>query len=166
MSDSLGVENSVPQMVDMSSHDDEEENQSLPTKVDQDESLSIILFYKYHPLSSSQEIMEPYRRAMESLCQSLELKGRILLGCSDTEGINGTLAGKRDHVRVFTYALLGADHVQQNGAETLDEPTDATFAAILERESRFRPSSPSSRLDDEYSRRFQVVVDNPAPSLS
>ncbi|KAL7568452.1 hypothetical protein ACA910_012164 [Epithemia clementina (nom. ined.)] len=67
---------------------------------------SIILFYKYHPLSNDFTVMERYRSALEGHCHSLELKGRILVGCSKTEGINGTLAGRHDHVQAFTWALL------------------------------------------------------------
>ena len=83
---------------------------------------SIILFYKYHPLAlalSSQSngdgdgdgdevLTEMYRLALENLCKSLNLNGRILVASS--EGINGTLAGSKEHVEAFTYALLGVDY--------------------------------------------------------
>lgn len=81
--------------------------------------LCIILFYKYHAFSSSRDLMAPYRGAMETLCQSLNLTGRILLGCSDNEGINGTLAGTREHVRLFTYALLGEAYVEKHYMDVL-----------------------------------------------
>lgn len=67
---------------------------------------SIILFYKYHPLSPDRSVTEIYRTHLESLCRALNLVGRILVGCSRTEGINGTLAGAHDDVRAFTSALL------------------------------------------------------------
>ena len=67
---------------------------------------SVILFYKYHPLSNDFEVVEQYRCALERLCQSLELKGRILVGCSKTEGLNGTLSGTYSRVEAFTLALL------------------------------------------------------------
>lgn len=67
----------------------------------------IILFYRYHPLTSDAQQIEKYRLALEHLCTSLNLCGRILIGASQTEGINGTLAGKHDRVRAFTLALLG-----------------------------------------------------------
>ena len=67
---------------------------------------SIILFYKYHPLSPERSVTEIYRTHLESLCRALNLVGRILVGCSRTEGINGTLAGAHDNVRAFTSALL------------------------------------------------------------
>jgi predicted sulfurtransferase len=70
-------------------------------------SSSIILFYRYHPLSPNREITELYRAALDTLCRSLHLKGRILVACSENEGINGTLAGNFPQVEAFTYALLG-----------------------------------------------------------
>lgn len=94
-------------------------------------SLSIILFYKYHAFSLDEKVMERYRAAIESLCQSLQLKGRILLGCSDSEGINGTLAGSQENVRAFTYALLGEDYVQQHCNTDEDEKVDATTMQLL-----------------------------------
>jgi predicted sulfurtransferase len=101
-------------------------------------SLSIILFYKYHPLSSLQDVMEPYRTVMENLCQSLHLKGRILLGCSETEGINGTLAGAHHNVRAFTYALLGPQYVQQYcDRTTLDEATSRILHQFWEQSREF-----------------------------
>jgi predicted sulfurtransferase len=102
-------------------------------------SRSIILFYKYHPLSSSQDVMEPYRSAMENLCMSLHLKGRILLGCSETEGINGTLAGTQHNVRAFTYALLGPQwYVQQHyDRTTLDEVTSQLLQQFWEQSREF-----------------------------
>jgi predicted sulfurtransferase len=118
MSDAFGVE--INKLLDSSVDDTTQTNDAGSESL----SLSIILFYKYHPLSSSQDVMEPYRTAMENLCQSLYLKGRILLGCSENEGINGTLAGEQHNVRVFTWALLGPQHVQQHHNRTpLDEAT-------------------------------------------
>lgn len=76
----------------------------------------IVLFYKYHPLSPDPAVMEVYRSALENLCRSLQLKGRILVGCSSksaVEGINGTLAGSYDCVRAFTQALLVSDKQQR-----------------------------------------------------
>ena len=67
----------------------------------------VILFYKYHPLSPDAQVTEIYRSSLERLCRSLALCGRILVGCSRTEGINGTLAGEYSNVLAFTYALLG-----------------------------------------------------------
>jgi predicted sulfurtransferase len=69
---------------------------------------SVILFYKYAPLSDDETKMTLLRDALEELCSSLNLTGRILLGMStDAEGINGTLAGRKEDVVACTLALLG-----------------------------------------------------------
>ena len=69
----------------------------------------VILFYKYHPLSSERALVELYRRALECLCRSLKLRGRILVGCNPTyqsEGINGTLSSiVKSDVDSFVLAL-------------------------------------------------------------
>lgn len=71
----------------------------------------VILFYKYAPLSSNEEIMTKYQKAMNDLCQTLKLSGRVLVGLSDdAEGINGTLAGDdKNNVLAFCFALLGKE---------------------------------------------------------
>ena len=95
----------------------------------------IILFYRYHELSSNRNLMEMYRQALERLCKALRLKGRILIGCSDkSEGINGTLAGSYDNVRMFTYALLGKEYVNSQeisiSNDTMDG-ADSVTSSIL-----------------------------------
>jgi predicted sulfurtransferase/23S rRNA-/tRNA-specific pseudouridylate synthase len=78
----------------------------------ENEDSHIILFYRYHELSSDRDLMELYRSTMHRLCEALRLNGRILIGCSDkSEGINGTLAGNHDDVKLFTYALLGKEYL-------------------------------------------------------
>jgi predicted sulfurtransferase len=67
----------------------------------------VILFYKYHPLSPDPAVTKIYTDHLEQLCSSLTLSGRILVGASRSEGINGNLAGSYTSVRAFTYALLG-----------------------------------------------------------
>jgi len=67
----------------------------------------VILFYKYTPLSSNKDVMVIYQNAMESLCSSLKLTGRVLIGQSENEGLNGTLAGEKEHVLNYTFALMG-----------------------------------------------------------
>jgi predicted sulfurtransferase/23S rRNA-/tRNA-specific pseudouridylate synthase len=74
---------------------------------------SIVLFYRYHPLSSDPTITEIYRSALETLCQSLNLRGRILVAHSACEGINGTLAGSSSHVNAFSMALMGYAYYHQ-----------------------------------------------------
>jgi predicted sulfurtransferase/23S rRNA-/tRNA-specific pseudouridylate synthase len=52
------------------------------------------------------EMMKIYRDALRNLCQDLQLQGRILIGCSSEEGINGTLAGSYANILAFTRSLL------------------------------------------------------------
>ncbi len=67
-----------------------------------------ILFYKYIPLSSNKDVMTIYQNATKKLCTSLGLSGRVLIGLSDNaEGLNGTLAGNKEDVLCYTYAMLG-----------------------------------------------------------
>jgi predicted sulfurtransferase len=82
---------------------------------------NIILFYKYHALSPDFAVTEMYRTALETLCRSLQLTGRILVGCSATEGINGTLAGRYENVRAFTRALLKEQQHSDNNND--DDPS-------------------------------------------
>jgi predicted sulfurtransferase/23S rRNA-/tRNA-specific pseudouridylate synthase len=67
------------------------------------------LFYKYHPLSDDPSVVELYKLALERFCKSLQLKGRILVGCSEhrSEGINGTLSGTKAKLELFVKALGG-----------------------------------------------------------
>jgi UPF0176 protein len=61
-------------------------------------SYPVILFYKYV------EIPDPdaFAASQRALCQSLELKGRVLIA---TEGINGTLAGPVDRINRYVEEL-------------------------------------------------------------
>lgn len=69
-----------------------------------------ILFYKYHPLTNDRDMLESYRSATETLCASLNLTGRVLIGLSnDGEGINGTLAGMKEDVDAYVTCMLGGD---------------------------------------------------------
>jgi len=93
----------------------------------------VILFYKYHPLSDDASSMERYRLALEALCASLRLTGRILVGVSSaSEGINGTLAGPIDNVRAFTRALMGQQRDRDDG-DCGDDADRATVTAALQR---------------------------------
>ena len=58
----------------------------------------VILFYKYVEIADA-EIFSGRQRA---LCESLDLKGRILIA---SEGINGTLAGAAENVNRYVAAL-------------------------------------------------------------
>jgi len=77
--------------------------------------MHVILFYKYAKLSKDWKVMEMYKDAMLKLCQALNLNGRVLVGVSENEGINGTLAGlDKVDVLAYTYALLGEDYCKEN----------------------------------------------------
>jgi predicted sulfurtransferase len=79
----------------------------------------VILFYKYHPLSKDRELVALYRSALEYFCASLDLKGRILVGCNEhqSEGINGTLSGSQHQVNVFVAAMT---HFQEDDYSAVD----------------------------------------------
>ena len=58
----------------------------------------VILFYKYVGIADA----EVFAAAQRALCQSLELKGRVLIA---TEGINGTLAGPGERIDRYVEEL-------------------------------------------------------------
>lgn len=60
--------------------------------------------------------MALYQKAMQDLCLTLKLTGRVLIGMSDdAEGINGTLAGDDErNVLAYTYAMLGQEWCANN----------------------------------------------------
>lgn len=92
--------------------------------------ISVILFYKYHPLSANRSLVELYRTALETLCEALRLKGRILVGCNPhrSEGINGTLSGRTEALHKFVAALSTAS--REEVAEeycSKDDPTLERF---------------------------------------
>jgi predicted sulfurtransferase len=86
----------------------------------------IILFYKYHPLSPDHAVTEVYRAALYDLCAALDLSGRILVGASWTEGLNGTLAGSLDCLTAFTRALLSVETesnaIHNEQSSSIDKP--------------------------------------------
>ncbi len=61
--------------------------------------MEVILFYKYASISDP----EAFMKAQRKLCESLGLKGRILIA---KEGINGTLEGEKAKVEKYCEALL------------------------------------------------------------
>mmetsp|Transcript_33619 Transcript_33619/g.100237 ORF Transcript_33619/g.100237 Transcript_33619/m.100237 type:complete len:1186 (-) Transcript_33619:149-3706(-) len=86
---------------------------------------SVILFYKYAPLSDDPSVLELYASATRRLCASLQLNGRVLLGLSrDAEGINGTLAGMEEDVSGYVAAMLGRDAY---ALPNLDDDDDDAF---------------------------------------
>jgi predicted sulfurtransferase/23S rRNA-/tRNA-specific pseudouridylate synthase len=97
-----------------------------------------ILFYKYAPLSSDKGVMLLYQNAMRNMCTKLDLTGRVLIGLSDNaEGLNGTLAGDKENVLCYTYALMGKQWCIENKKSTEDsyafgEVLDLFFLACQE----------------------------------
>ncbi|VEU40476.1 unnamed protein product [Pseudo-nitzschia multistriata] len=102
----------------------------------------IILFYKYHPLSDNRSIVDMYRGALERFCASLNLKGRILVGCSEhrSEGINGTLSGTRPNLEVFVRAFTETDSDRDNsiGTNNPAEPAHPSKSAQTTALARFQ----------------------------
>ena len=84
---------------------------------------AVILFYKFHPLSSQRPEVELYRAALEQFCQKLELKGRILVGCNQhqSEGINGTLSGRPEAINAFVHAMTTAHKNEKSILEEDDK---------------------------------------------
>src|SRR6478672_5086780 len=58
----------------------------------------VILFYKYVEITDA----DVFSGGQRTLCESLDLKGRILIA---SEGINGTLAGAAENVDRYVAAL-------------------------------------------------------------
>lgn len=58
----------------------------------------IILFYKYIEVPNTQALL----KWQKELCQSLGLKGRIIIA---SEGINGTLGGHEDNIKQYKAAM-------------------------------------------------------------
>jgi predicted sulfurtransferase/23S rRNA-/tRNA-specific pseudouridylate synthase len=90
--------------------------------------MCIILFYKYHPLSDDPSIVELYKLALEWFCVSLNLKGRILVGCSEhrSEGINGTLSGTKANLEIFVKALGKHNNKRNNNNNNVSSPNNTT----------------------------------------
>lgn len=95
---------------------EDSESASKSITKEEGEEQHILLFYHFHPLSKDPKLVELYRSALETLCQSLDLQGRILVGCNDyqSEGINGTLAGRYSSTTAFVQALCHQDNGNHN----------------------------------------------------
>jgi len=66
----------------------------------------VILFYKYTPLSPSPPTMTTYAALHRDLATSLGLKGRLLIGSSATEGLNGTFSGVETSLLAYIASLI------------------------------------------------------------
>ena len=92
----------------------------------------VVLFYKYHPLSTDRILVEQFRTALCTLCTTLQLTGRILLGYSpqyQSEGWNGTVAGTRTNVQQFMTAFTTTTTTVPKTTTTTDTIAEA---AVLE----------------------------------
>ena len=67
----------------------------------------IILYYGFAPIADPQAVMLWQR----TLCETLELKGRILIS---PHGINGTLGGKMENLKKYAHATKEFQGFLQN----------------------------------------------------
>ncbi|HZW60901.1 MAG TPA: rhodanese-related sulfurtransferase [Candidatus Babeliales bacterium] len=79
---------------------------------------TILLFYKYIHIPNPTSIMNWQR----TLCQDLQLKGRIILA---HEGINGTIGGTIENTELYKKAML--EHELFAGIDFKEAPGDASY---------------------------------------
>jgi hypothetical protein len=63
-----------------------------------------ILFYTYTPLSSDVSSMSLYRDIVDVFTTSLGLRGRLLIGSSINEGVNGSFSGDILSLNVYIHS--------------------------------------------------------------
>jgi UPF0176 protein len=104
---------------------DTDDADETPTTIPNTTPQHVILFYMYHPLSADPGVTELYRKCIHDICSSLERSGhgRILVGCSKTEGIDGTLTGRYENMQAVTVALC-SDTSQDTLEGTLRSTVD------------------------------------------
>jgi UPF0176 protein len=78
----------------------------------------ILLYYKYIRIDNPQAVVKEQR----ALCESLGLKGRILIG---TEGLNGTVGGTTEATETYKKAM--ESHPLFNGIEWKESPGGAEY---------------------------------------
>ncbi|EDY21659.1 Rhodanese domain protein [Chthoniobacter flavus Ellin428] len=83
----------------------------------------VILFYKYVTIADP----EDFRVEQRALCETLGLKGRVLIG---SEGINGTLAGPAAAVEEYVTALRGDERFADIEIKT-SEGDAQTFPKLM-----------------------------------
>lgn len=86
-------------------------------------SYPVILFYKYVDIADPEAFAASHR----DLCASLGLKGRVLIA---SEGINGTLVGKRDEVQTYIDTLR-ADERFSDIEMKISEGDETTFPKLV-----------------------------------
>jgi predicted sulfurtransferase/23S rRNA-/tRNA-specific pseudouridylate synthase len=124
-------------------------------------SYGIILFYKYHPLSDCRKKIELFRQALQGLCLSLELKGRILIGCSmhKSEGINGTLSGSISNLNTFVSAFTTTTTTATTPEEEEDGITIQQLSLSSEEEEEEEATTNYNRTKKEE-KKVEVVETN------
>ncbi len=82
----------------------------------------VLLYYLYTPIEDPESYAEKHRE----LCQSLELRGRIIVG---TEGINGTVSGTTENTLSYIKAMHG-DLVTEKMEFKIDPSHKHTFPKL------------------------------------
>ena len=88
-----------------------------------------ILFYKYTPLGSS-DAMSEYAEIQRRFLTKLGLRGRLLIGYGDNEGLNGTFGGSAEAIESYVCAMGGAS--SSEGSSEGSSRTEATVQATVQ----------------------------------
>lgn len=83
----------------------------------------VLLYYKYVTIEDPQQFAKEHK----TLCESLELRGRILVAA---EGLNGTVSGTTENTDAYM-AALRADERFADMEFKIDEVDDHTFRKII-----------------------------------
>lgn len=100
----------------------------------------VILYYKYIEIKSPAEFVKQQR----ALCESLNLKGRILIA---REGINGTLEGTNENIKKYCDDFNSNPLFANTNIKVSDSPGNA-FRKLLIKE---RPEIVASHLPQNFS---------------
>lgn len=82
----------------------------------------VLLYYRYVPIADPEAYMKEHR----ALCESLELKGRIIVG---EEGINGTVSGTYESTQKYIQAMHDDPHTSDMEFK-IDPAEDHTFPKL------------------------------------
>ena len=88
---------------------------------------SIILFYKFVEIENPEELRDEQKK----LCESLDLKGRLLIG---TEGINGTFEGKEEAIASYKKEM----HADPRFASMLFKESEGTGSGFTKLKIKVR----------------------------
>lgn len=89
---------------------------------------SIILFYKFTPLENPEQL----RKEQRKLCETLGLKGRLLIA---SEGINGTFEGLTENIKEYEAALQSIPAF----SDLVFKESEGTGKAFTKLEIKVRP---------------------------